>query len=312
MKDLNQSHFISEIDTEIVQMFQKMTALDRKWLSRIILKKLGLDLGIQKILKIYHSRAYDYYNRYTHLSKVCELIDSGVEVDLDSNDLNVIEIFRPIRPMLCERGYISKINTLLTENDYYLETKMDGERFHVHIKDKEFQYFSRSCNDDFTEKFGKNDFSGLFSPTFYRLLNERVKNAIFDGEMMVWHRQDGKFLTKAENISARNLKPFDRELNACFCVYDIIYLNGECLAMKPYAERCRLLKTLINESKGNLMLCYRTKLNNSEHFIECLNNAFDNNEEGVVIKRADSIYLPGKREKGGWFKIKPDVSGIVR
>lgn len=289
-------------------MFQKMSALDRKWLSRIILKKMGLGLGIQKVLQIYHPRANDYYNRYTHLSRVCEIIDSGVGVDADSFDSNAIELFRPIHPMLCERGYISKIDALLKDGDYYLETKMDGERFHVHIKDKQFRYFTRNCNEDFTKKFGNNHCDGLFSPTFHRLLNERVKNAIFDGEMMVWHRQDGKFLTKAENISARNLNCFDPELNACFCVYDIIYLNDECLAGKPYAERCRLLKTLFNESKGNLMLCYRVKLNDSAHFVECLNKAFDNNEEGVVIKRADSTYQAGKREKSGWFKIKPDVS----
>lgn len=56
------------------------------------------------------------------------------------------------------------------------------------------------------------------------------------------------------------------------------------------------------------MFCERTKVENSEHFIKCLNKAFDSNEEGVVIKRADSRYSPGQRENGGWYKIKPDVS----
>lgn len=287
-------------------MMQKMSALDRKWLTRIILKKPGLGLGRQKVLEIYHSKANDYYNHFTHLSRVCELIDAGAEVEV-SDAVESIEIFRPIRPMLCERGYISKIDDLLKTGDYYLETKMDGERFHVHYKDKQFKYFSRNCNEDFTSAFGSNHCDGLFSPTFYRLLNEKVKSAIFDGEMMVWHRQDGKFLTKAENVAARNVKRYDPSMSACFCVYDVIYLNGECLALKPYAERCRLLKTLVTESKGNLTLCYRTKLNDSAHFVECLNEAFDNNEEGVVIKHASSTYQPGKREKGGWIKIKPDV-----
>lgn len=44
----------------------------------------------------------------------------------------------------------------------------------------------------------------------------------------------------------------------------------------------------------------------SNHILECLNNAIDNREEGVVIKRAESHYSPGQRN-AGWFKIKPDV-----
>lgn len=79
---------------------------------------------------------------------------------------------------------------------------------------------------------------------------------------------------------------------------------------KPYAERVRLLGTVIKEQKGALMLCPRTKLRDGNHFLELLNKAFDSNEEGVVIKQTDSKYQPGKRERGGWFKMKPDVSVI--
>lgn len=80
---------------------------------------------------------------------------------------------------------------------------------------------------------------------------------------------------------------------------------------KPYAERIRLLHTLVRQEKGTLMLCERIKIRDSGHFLECLNKAFDANEEGVVIKQAGSKYQPGQREKGGWFKMKPDVSRSI-
>lgn len=80
------------------------------------------------------------------------------------------------------------------------------------------------------------------------------------------------------------------------------------LVNKPYAERIRLLSTLITQQKGALMLCKREKIRDGNHFLECLNKAFDSNEEGIVIKREDSKYHPGQREHGGWFKMKPDVS----
>lgn len=56
------------------------------------------------------------------------------------------------------------------------------------------------------------------------------------------------------------------------------------------------------------MFPQRDKVRDASHFLKCLNKAFDANEEGVVIKQSDSIYQPGKRDNGGWFKIKPDVS----
>ena len=59
------------------------------------------------------------------------------------------------------------------------------------------------------------------------------------------------------------------------------------------------------------MLCERIKLRDGDHFVEHFNKAFDSNEEGVVIKQEDSKYRPGQRERGGWFKMKPDVSHSV-
>lgn len=188
--------FFSEIDTEMVQMLRGMSAMDRKWLTRILLKKLRLGIGEQRILELYDPRAFKLYNQCSYLSDVCKAIDTN-SAD-DELKTGFIELFKPIRPMLCERGYISQINRMLSENDYYLETKMDGERCMVHINGTEFKYFSRNCREDFTHKFGANSHSGTFSPFLYRHLKENVKTAIFDGEMMAWDREEMIFLKKGE------------------------------------------------------------------------------------------------------------------
>lgn len=80
---------------------------------------------------------------------------------------------------------------------------MDGERCQVHVNGTEFKYFSRGCKDDLTQVFGSNSRSGLFSPFFHRQLSGEVKNAIFDGEMMVWDIKDEIFLKKCELSSTR-------------------------------------------------------------------------------------------------------------
>lgn len=180
----------------MVRMLAKMSALDRKWLTRILLKKLYLGVGEKHILTTYHENAPDLYNRCSLLSRVCEVIDN--KIPFDSIQSGIVELFKPIRPMLCERGYVSKINQMLSEHDYYLETKMDGERCQVHISGTELKYFSRACKDELTNIFGANSSTGLYSPFLCHQLNGAVKNAIFDGEMMVWDREDGVFCKKCK------------------------------------------------------------------------------------------------------------------
>jgi ATP-dependent DNA ligase len=41
-----------------------------------------------------------------------------------------------------------------------------------------------------------------------------------------------------------------------------------------------------------------------------LNLAIDNRLEGVVLKDPTSVYKPNIR-KGGWYKIKPEVSNLL-
>lgn len=180
-------------------MFSGMSAMDRKWLTRILLKKLKLGIGEKRILELYDKRAINLYNQCNHLSDVCKAIESNILPE-ENADNELVRIFRPIRSMLCERGYISQINRMLSEQEYFLETKMDGERCQVHVNGTEFKYFSRGCKDDLTDVFGSSDRTGLYSPFFYKQLNRNVQNAIFDGEMMVWDREDEVLLKKCKTL----------------------------------------------------------------------------------------------------------------
>lgn len=90
-------------------MLMGMSAVDRKWLTRILLKKMHLGIGDKRMLEFYDKRAFDLYAQCNRLSDVCKAIESNsVPENEPSNGL--IQIFSPLRSMLCERGYISQIN----------------------------------------------------------------------------------------------------------------------------------------------------------------------------------------------------------
>ena len=46
----------------------------------------------------------------------------------------------------------------------------------------------------------------------------------------------------------------------------------------------------------------------SQDCADALNEAIDNQEEGIVVKNPESVYRPNTR-KGGWFKMKPEYIG---
>ncbi|XP_031627272.1 DNA ligase 4 [Contarinia nasturtii] len=296
----------NKIHDVFYQLISKMTAIQQKWLVRMILKKVSCGLSEREILSIYDERAWDLHNKRSLLSDVCAIIDSDTPLD----QIDVIEVFKPIHPMLCERGYVAQIKEMLKEHKYYMDTKMDGERCHLHINGNECQYFSRRCKEI---KFGtKNQTPAKYAYIFRECLSRDVKNAIFDGEMMVYNRVTNTFVKKAENSAAKYLQPNDDQFNICYVIYDLLYINGKCLIDLPYAERIRKIRTIVKVKKGAVMLCEYEKIRDFEHFLRLFNKSFDTNEEGIVLKQEESKYKPGHREKGGWFKFKPDYEkGLI-
>lgn len=183
-------------------MLNGMTAIDRKWLTRIILKKLNLKFGRARILQIYHKNAEAAFHQCGSLSRMCAIIENNEPIE----SVDIITPFYVIWPMLCERMNIENLQKIISENDYYLETKMDGERCQIHIRGNEFRYFSRNCND-FTTPYGSDPSGGNFTPVLAKLIAQNVESVILDGEMMVWDREEQAYHTKC------NACPFFQNTN---------------------------------------------------------------------------------------------------
>ncbi|GAB0098857.1 DNA ligase 4 [Sergentomyia squamirostris] len=293
-----------KIDDILIKFISEMTALEQKWLVRMILKKLPLRFGLKSILNTIHPQANQVYSRTSNLSAVCEITETGDTVQIQEE--NLVKVFNHVKPMLLARINLQVLQQTLASGEFFIETKMDGERFQIHRSGAEYRFFSRNSKD-YTNKFEAIVYS------LNQLIAPNVQNIIIDGEMMVWNRDEQNFYTKGDHFDVKNLQSSDPKLCPVFCVYDIIILNGQDLTRKPYAERRRLLNTVVKEKKGVLEIVGYKKIENVEHVLKCLNEAIDEGEEGIVIKSLQSYYCPGEREQqNGWFKIKPDyINGVV-
>ncbi|XP_062139065.1 DNA ligase 4 [Drosophila sulfurigaster albostrigata] len=310
-------------ERELIRFTELASPEEQKWLIRILLKSMGLGIGEQRIFGLLDPLAKDMYQRCTDLGRICNLLaDNKLTLSADAIpstsstmnhpviDLNTfIEPFQQIRPMLCER-FPGKIEELMQSDVLYLERKMDGERFQLHYARNRFKYISRN-GADYTRSFGDSYEHGTLTPDLRTLLPLGMESIILDGEMMIWDTQQLRYREKGENTDVKHLKP-DRSWRPCFVVYDLLYLNGESLLDMTYVQRAYKLQELLNEQQGVLQIMKGEKISSLEHFNQLFQQMLDSNAEGIVLKKQNSIYKPGVRVGGGWYKDKADyIEGLI-
>ncbi|CAG2069133.1 unnamed protein product, partial [Timema podura] len=105
------------------------------------------------------------------------------------------------------------------------------------------------------------------------------------------------------NFDVKSLKLGDVH-QPCFCVFDVLYLNGQVLTNKPLRDRMRALQGMFTPEEG--ILAYTDRSQQDSQVMEELNAAIDRRLEGIVLKDPGSVYKPNTR-KGGWYKIKPET-----
>ena len=180
------------------------------------------------------------------------------------------------------------------ESGWAFEMKWDGVRAVAYLAAGRVKLLSRKGRDDTKAYFDVAD----------ELPKIKVKTAILDGEVVVTdaagrpnfgllqHRIN---LTKPADIE-RTAKTYPAQL----MLFDILELNGQSLIKKTYQERREILENLIPPEPGS-------RIQVPPIFEGDLRAALETADqlrlEGVVAKRRNSIYQPGRRTHI-WLKIK--------
>ncbi|XP_018322080.1 DNA ligase 4 [Agrilus planipennis] len=288
-----------KFDETLFKLFRATSAKEQKWLIRIILKDMKLGIGQDSILNTFHPDAVEFYASNSSLTKVCgTLKDSSIRL----NEIE-IEIFTAFRVMLSKRCDVNELVKISSSPNmlYYVETKFDGERFQLHMKDNTFKYFSRR-GFDYTATFGDSFDNGLFTPLLKNCFVSNVNSIILDGEMMGWNTKTQRFGSKGMNFDVKNLTESTTH-QPCFCVFDILLINDQVLTNKPLKQRTKILYENLKPIEGVIMLSKIGKATSQADLVNALNTSMDNEEEGIVIKDPNSVYKMNDRNSG-WWKVK--------
>ncbi|HVD41498.1 MAG TPA: non-homologous end-joining DNA ligase [Solirubrobacterales bacterium] len=127
-------------------------------------------------------------------------------------------------------------------------------------------------------------------------------DAVLDGELVAFD-ENGKpsfehLQQRIHNTDPNVVKRRMKTHPVVYVIFDLLYLDGEDVTCEPYTRRRELLEGL--ELSGE---SWQTPGYAVGHAKELLAASKEQGLEGVMLKRLDSVYCPGKRT-GTWLKVK--------
>jgi DNA ligase-1 len=207
----------------------------------------------------------------------------------------------PVRSMLAER--LPTLDEILEKmgGRCAFEYKYDGLRIQAHYTKEKKLIFSRRL-ENLTSQF-PDIIEGLESA-----LGDN--EAILDGEGVPVNVETGELLP-FQAVSHRRGRKYDvekaiEEYPVVLFLFDILYLNGEDLTMKPYPRRREMLEKIIKET-DKVKLATRIVSDDKQEISRFFEKAIESGCEGLVAKSIsdESIYRAGAREFL-WIKFKRD------
>jgi bifunctional non-homologous end joining protein LigD len=128
------------------------------------------------------------------------------------------------------------------------------------------------------------------------------RDAVLDGELVAFDAEGRPSFERLQqrihqtdaNVVRRRMKSHP----VTYVVFDLLYLEGRNLIEEPYTRRRELLEGLGLDGES-----WQTPGYSVGHAAELLAASAERRLEGIVLKRLDSRYAPGKRN-GAWLKAK--------
>ncbi|MEV5649293.1 ATP-dependent DNA ligase [Nocardia sp. NPDC052254] len=181
---------------------------------------------------------------------------------------------RGLAPMLATPGDVTKLDG----REWVFETKWDGFRIVTEIDRGALVVRSRAGNT-VTDRYPRLAALG-------RELGEH--RIVLDGEAVVFDERGVANLALLQSNAAQ----------AVLVAFDVLYLDGTSLLRKRYTDRRQVLEALAKRSPA---LFVPPQLPGPG--VDALAYSREHGLEGVVAKRKDSVYLPGRRGQA-WIKTR--------
>jgi bifunctional non-homologous end joining protein LigD len=191
-----------------------------------------------------------------------------------------------LAPMLAESA-----DEVRTDERCLYEPKLDGYRTVAYLQNGKVRLMSR----------GGLDVTIAYPEVVKDLAQQAVDTLILDGEIVAFGADGrpsfGALQKRAQLKTAKEIAAAQRESTVAFVCFDLLHFAGMNLRGHPYVDRRRYLSQCLLPTE-------HVQLVHVSHDAEQLYAAATElGFEGIMSKRKDSVYQPGKRV-ATWLKIK--------
>jgi ATP-dependent DNA ligase len=194
------------------------------------------------------------------------------------------ELPRFVPPMLAKPG------VPFDSQEHLFELKWDGTRVLAFVDSNGYRLVNRH-RADVTDRYPELEF-----------LDNLPKGVILDGEVVVLRQGKpdfGLLLSRNQARASLKIQTLAQTFPATYVVFDLLYDRFESLLALPLQARRQRLETPVRDCANSRLVFSEGIVGAGRAFFEAVCRK---GLEGVVAKRLDSRYRPGRR---AWIKIKP-------
>lgn len=184
----------------------------------------------------------------------------------------------------------------------YLEDKFDGIRAQLHRSAQQVEIFSRDLRR-ITDQF----------PELADQARNFQEELIIDGEIIAFEKgRELTFFDLQKRLGRRGdgADLFARaaaDVPVAFVIFDLLWLDGRSLLKTPLQERRRHLSSVRLPSQ--FQIARVMPAHSAAEIEQTFQQARQRLNEGLMIKDAESFYLPGNRGMF-WFKLKKELATL--
>jgi bifunctional non-homologous end joining protein LigD len=173
-------------------------------------------------------------------------------------------------------------------DDWLLERKLDGERC-VARKDGEHVRLESRTGKDLT---------GTYPEVRAAVAAQTPRTLLLDGEVVAYDGEQTSFSRLQQRLGSSRPTPDQvAAYPVALCVFDLLEIDGEQLTRVPLVER-RARMTRALQPTAALQISEAWRGDSERRFADACRAGW----EGLIAKRADAPYTPGRSKD--WLKLK--------
>jgi DNA ligase 1 len=284
-------------ELQITALLSQATPVEAKYLIKIFTGEMrtGLHEGLmeQAVARAFGVPLQKVQHATMVLGDIGEVAEKLRTEGIESVEQANFSLFHPVQLMLAQTAESVQEALAAQNGNSAFEYKYDGARVQIHKQAGVVRVFSRRLTD-VTESI----------PEIVETIkhNLQADNAIVEGEVIAL--DTAGYPIAFQHLMrrfkrTREIAGMQEKIPLTLYLFDILFLNGESLITKPYMER----RLILAQTAGEIALTNQIVTDQSVQAESYLKEAIAAGHEGLMAKKPDSPYTPGRRGKR-WLKIK--------